>query len=228
MPKMTYGESTTLLDVPAGWYVARFMGTEAREPIKESRFGNEGAPRMGWLWEVTEGPHRGKKISQESGVRASLKSTAMRMLTGLSGGKVAVGQQVDTDTFVGRLYRVKVAVNDASDKGNLHVADVEPYEAAAPAPAPAGNGRPAAGPPPRRQAAAPAAPPETSYWVCQSDTGDPVSMSFREMEDWVRAEHRDPAEVQVCKGGEVEYKSAAHYGVTLKSPSGRDDSDIPF
>jgi hypothetical protein len=223
MPKMTYGESTTLLEVPAGWYVARFVGTEARDPIKESRFGNEGAPRMAWLWEVAEGPMRGKKISQESGVRASKGanvSTAYRMLYGLSGGRLQVGEQVDTDRWVGHLYRVKVAVNPNSDKGSLHVADVEPYDAQSPT----GNAavRHAAGPPPRRQsgpAAAAAPPPEPSYWVCKSDTGDPVSMSFREMEDWVRAEHRDPAEVQVCKEGEAEYMSAAHYGVT---------SDMPF
>lgn len=219
MPKMTYGESTTLLEVPAGWYVAKFVGTEAREPIKESRFGNEGAPRMGWLWEVTEGPHRGKKISQESGVRASLKSTAMRMITGLSGGKIAVGQQVDTDGFVGNLYRVKVAVNDASDKGNLHVADVEPCEASTPAPPQAGNGRPAAGPPPRRQAAAPAAPPEPSFWVAKSDAGDPVRMTLRELQEWVAAEHKDPKEVEVVREGEEEWKSAADFGVT---------SDIPW
>jgi hypothetical protein len=216
MPKMTYGESTTLLEVPAGWYVARFLGTESREPIKESRFGNEGAPRMGWLWEVVEGPHRGKKISQESGVRASLKSTAMRMLTGLSGGKVAVGQQVDTDTFTGKLYRVKVAVNPDSDKGNLHVADVEPYEA--PAPALAGNGRPAAGPPPRRPAAPPAPPPEASYWVAKSDAADPVKMSYRELQDWVAAEHLDPAAVEVAREGEDEWKSAKDFGVADTVP----------
>lgn len=216
MPKMTYGESTTLLEVSAGWYVARFVGTEAREPIKESRFGNEGAPRMGWLWEVTEGPMRGKKISQESGVRASLKSTAMRMLTGLSGGKVAVGQQVDTDTFVGKLYRVKVAVNPDSDKGNLHVADVEPYEASTPTPA--GEGRPAWAPPPRRQATAPAAPPEPSFRVAKSDAGDPVRMTLRELQEWVEAEIKDPKEVEVVREGEDEWKSAADFGVTCEIP----------
>jgi hypothetical protein len=225
MPKMTFGESSTLMEVPAGWYTAKFLGTEAREPMKESQFGNEGAPRMGWLWEVTEGPMRGKKISQESGVRASKGAnvtTAYLMLHGLSGGKLQVGEQVDTDQYVGRLYRLKVAVNPKSSKGALHVSDVEPLEAAAPAPAPAGNGRPASGPPPRRQAAAPAAPPpvpEAAYWVAKSDGADPVKMAYRELQDWVAAEHLDPAAVEVAKEGEDEWKSAKDFGVT---------SDIPW
>lgn len=223
MPKMTYGESTTLLEVPAGWYVARFVGTEAREPMKESRFGNEGAPRMAWLWEVAEGPMRGKKISQESGVRASKGanvSTAYRMLYGLSGGRLRVGEQVDTDSWVGHLYRVKVAVNPSSDKGSLHVADVEPYDAQAPTANAAV--RHAAGPPPRRQASAPAAPPpepEAAYWVAKSDGADPVKMGYRELQDWVAAEHLDPAAVEVAKDGEAEWKKAADFGVT---------SDIPW
>jgi hypothetical protein len=216
MPKMVYGESTTMIEVPAGRYVARFLGTEPREPIRDSRYGNENAPRMGWLWEVTEGPMRGKKISQESGVRASLKSTAARMVHGLSGGAAVLGAAVNTDDWVGRLYVVKVAPNPNSDKGNLHVADVEPFQPA-PAAAPAGNSRVSGGPPPRRRVA-PATPPEQSYWVAKSDGADEVKMTFRELQEWVASEHKDPKEVPAIREGEAEWRTAADYDVADTIP----------
>jgi hypothetical protein len=131
---MIFGENT-MLEVPVGRYIARFVGTEDRPPIQDSRFGNSEAPRMGWLFEVAQGPFQGKRISQESGCRATKNSTAARMMLGLQGGQLAVGQRVNIDAFVGRLYSVKVAVNDKSEKGNLHVADLEPYSRGQAAPA---------------------------------------------------------------------------------------------
>jgi hypothetical protein len=131
---MIYGENT-MLEVPAGRYIARFVGTEDRPPILDSRFGNSEAPRMGWLFEVAEGPFQGKRISQESGCRGTKNSTAARMILGLHGGQLAVGQRVNIDAFLGRIYALKVAVNEKSEKGNLHVADLEPYSGGQAAPA---------------------------------------------------------------------------------------------
>jgi hypothetical protein len=210
MPKMTYGETVTTMEVPAGRYVARFTGTEDREPFKESKFGGgDGGPRLGWLFEVAEGQYRGKKISQESGLRASPKSTAARIVAGLTGGQVAIGQAVDTDQFVGRLYVVKVAVNPNSDKGNLHIADIEPHNgapAAAPAQAPV-----AGGPPPRRNVNVVPAD-KREFWFAESDEAEPQIVSFKDLQDYITTHNLDPKALSVCPQGESEYKPATLFG----------------
>jgi hypothetical protein len=227
MPKMTYGETVTTMEVPAGRYVARFTGTEDREPFKESKFGGagDGGPRLGWLFEVVEGQYRGKKISQESGLRASPKSTAARVVAGLAGGQVAVGQAVDTDQFIGRLYVVKVAVNPNSDKGNLHVADIEPHQqggngpAAGAAPASAGNpatapARPSA-PPLRPQPQKSAAAPNNMYWYAVSGK-EAEQIGHKDLQEYLDAHLLNPAEEMVCLVGSEEWRTAASFGFTAK------------
>jgi hypothetical protein len=203
--EMTFGESTGTMEVPAGRYVARFVGTEDRKPFEESRFGNTGEPRMGWLFEVAEGPDRGKRISQESGCRASPSSTAARMIAGLTGGDVQLGQRLDVDQFIGRLYVVKVAVNPKSDKGNLHVADLEPHPAAAAAPAPSPP-RPAPRPqpvpprPPGQPAPSPSGPQR--YYVY--DGVESQERSWQEVHELYQQLRADGADLSAVKVAKVE------------------------
>lgn len=209
MPKMNMQASKTLIEIPAGRYVARFAGTEEREAFKDSKFGASDAPRMGWLFEVVEGVEKGKKISQESGTAAVPRSTAARMLAGLLGRQVTIGESVDTDTLIGRVYSVKVAVNPDSDKGNLYIADLEPQQGAAPtshAPAPAANGAPK---PPARKSAA---PQSKRFWFAPSDAAEPTLMTFNEAQKAIVDGSLNPALVEVCPEGESEYRPAVQFG----------------
>lgn len=209
MAEMVYGQSTGI-SVPAGWYDCAFVGVEDRPDMIGTMGKNAGLPqkRMAWVFEVLSGQHRGERIPQETGTAAVLRSGALRILTGLNGGPMAVGQKVNTDTFVGRHYRVKVAVNPDSDKGNLHVADIEPptgQAPAAPPPTAAPARAPAAPPPPAPPAASAAPPPppqpqrqpdaEPRYWC--SDGRETRQMSGTEIRQLIASGLVKDADVQV-------------------------------
>ncbi len=202
MAEMIFGQ-TIGINVPAGRYVARFVGTEEREDFVGTMGKNAGKPmpRMAWVFEVMEGEHRGERIPQETGTSAVIKSVAIRMLTGLNGGPLAVGQKVNTDAYVGRLYSLKVAPNPESTKGNLHIADLEPVGNTHPAaPTPPRPPAPSAPPPPPPPAAKapppPKAPPanistpEPTYWIHDGKKQEQLTA------DQVRGAYRtDPAAV---------------------------------
>jgi hypothetical protein len=57
-------------------------------------------------------------------------------VAGLSGDKIATGDEVDPGVFVGKLYRLRIAVNPVSDTKALHVADIELLDAVTPASSP--------------------------------------------------------------------------------------------
>ncbi len=207
MAEMIYGQ-TIGISVPAGRYTARFIGTEERpDMVSTGNFGKPAGvatPRQAWIFEIVDGPHKGERIPQETGTSATLRSAALKMLTGLNGGPMAIGQRVNTNTYVGRLYVLKVAPNADSPKGNLHIADIEPAGTTAPA-SPPPPARPAAppprpelvsgplahrsterlapplAPPPRQQApAAPPPPPEVRYWLDLGDGEEATALTLAE------------------------------------------------
>jgi len=238
MHTFTFGESKFGIKVPPGWYVAQFVGTEDREPVKDTKFGKSNEPRLAWLFDVAEGEHQGQRIEQESGVTASSKSHCAKMLVGLHGRPLSAGEQVTVAQFVGKLYRVKVAPNPNSDKGNLYVADIEPQPQSDGAPVrPADQhppGPPAAPPPPRRPAASasapptapvapppprrPAAPPEPPwspnrrYWVASGDGAEPRLTDGPDLQTYIANTKLDPAAVFVCPEGQTEYRPASELG----------------
>jgi hypothetical protein len=201
--EMVFGESGGQIEVAAGRYVARFTGTEDREPFKESRFGTEGEgqPRMAWLFEIAQGAERGRRIVQETGCKARLGTNAWKMIDGLAGGTAEHGQRVDVDQYIGRLYTVKVAVNPKSDKGNLHIEYLEPYQgdgSAAPAPAPLPRAPRPAGARPAPEA--PPAPRPQRYLL--DDGHQSRNCSWQEVADEIQSMRRlgrDLAAVQVAK-----------------------------
>jgi hypothetical protein len=211
MPQMTYGVSNVGISLPAGRYVARFVGTEERDPIQDSKYGNDNAPRMAWVFEVVEGPKAGERFAQETGVKATPKSGCARVILGLAGGTVNVGQRVDTDQFVGRTYAVKIGPNPNSDKGNLYVADIEPHAGAAQGGAPAPAAR-AGGPPPRKPPAAAPAAAAPRYYIDYPDHPHDKLYSAEDVRSLVFAKGLKAKELMLCKDGDPDWQPAETYG----------------
>lgn len=218
MPVLNYGQSNFGINLDVGRYTARFLGTESRPPIEGGQFGNSGEPRMAFIWEVTEGPKSGERIIQETGTMPSPKSECARMLLGLAGRELRVNEKIDTDSFLNRVYSVKVSVNPKSDKGRLHVGDLEPLTngaATAPALAPAAP-RPSS-PPPRPSAArtpATAAPaqPAARYFVDHETKAFDETVSADELNALIQAQGCKASELAVLREGDGEWRTAAHYG----------------
>jgi len=80
--------------VPAGSYVAKFLGIEATEP-------NQYGPGIRWQFEVVAGPHVGTKISRTTGVKPTPKNQCGKMLIAVS-GKSIMGEEIDLARYVGR------------------------------------------------------------------------------------------------------------------------------
>jgi hypothetical protein len=208
MPRVTVENDE---QVPVGAWPARLINVKPMPP-------SEAHPDWGasyvWEFEVTSGPHRGKRCSCFTKQNVTPLNNLGRLLVDLLGRALREGEDFELESFVGREYTIKVGPNKAGDKTRVN--GVFPLQAAAP-PAPAANGAPAAGPPPRRPPA-PAVPPEPSYWVAKSDGADPVKMTHAELQEWVTAERKDPKEVEVAREGEDEWKSAADFGITDTLP----------
>jgi hypothetical protein len=208
MRSFKFGESKFGIKVPEGWYPVRFVGIEDREPFPEKgKFGGGGEPRIAWVFEVTDGEHKGQRIEQESGCVASPKSTCARMLLKLSGRAIRAGEDVTVEPFLNRRYRLKVAVNPDSDKGNLHVADLE---AAAPPPPP----KPPKPAPNPQDGAAPLPPPDRRYFVAK-DGETPVLTDTADIQSYLISSRIKPEELLLCPEGDTVYKSADQFGFTI-------------
>src|SRR5215469_14959683 len=86
--------------VPAGSYVAKFLGVEPTEP-------NQYGAGNRWKFEVVSGPHAGARISRITGTKPTLKNQCGKLLISLS-GKSSLGEEIDLDAYVGRTYLVVV------------------------------------------------------------------------------------------------------------------------
>ena len=86
--------------VPAGSYVARFLGVEPTEP-------NQFGAGFRWKFEVVTGPHAGARVSRITGTKPTLKNQCGKMLIGVS-GKSALGEEIDLNAYVGRNYLIVV------------------------------------------------------------------------------------------------------------------------
>jgi hypothetical protein len=211
VPKFTYQPSESRYDVPEGTYRARFAGTKERKFDTPGKFGDNG-PRLEWSFEVLDGPQKGKQLSWTTGADpSSPKSNCFKLLKWLLGRAPAPGEDIDTEAYRGMAYEIDWEVNPNSESGNFHIARMK--QAPAPA-APAAPAPPQHGPPPRR----PAAPPATRFWVQVSEDGEAQEMDEKELHDYVQTSQRAPDTVPVCRVGEEEWQTAAHYGVRDQIP----------
>jgi hypothetical protein len=205
VPKFTYQPGESKFDLPEGTYRGKFLGCKERTFDQPGKYGDNG-PRLEW---------------------------SFKMVKWLLSRAPAAGEDIDTEAYRGKVYEIDWEVNPNSEAGNCHVARMKLAAVAGspgPTPAPASaapttppaNGAappPRQGPPPRK-APAPAAPPARRFYVytSQDDSGDPVTMDEKELQDYVHTSQRAPGTVTVCAVGEDEWKTALDYGVKDQIP----------
>lgn len=199
--------------VPVGLYRAKFIGVQAMPAGNPPRLGRDGKPMgdgLEWQFEVVaDGSGQPSQYAGKiSSVITGTTPTAMNLygktiLPGLMGRAVQVGENVDVDTFIGRVYQIGVGLNRegkarlnaiyalglSGDPPHLQPTvpgvrqppGANPSQAQAAPPAANAQRAPTPTPPPRSprpaQAAPPAQlPPEPSFWVQVGDS-EPVLMS---------------------------------------------------
>src|SRR6478752_6050776 len=164
---------------PKGFYVAKFLGLK---PFTESKIGRDGKPMepgMEWRFEIGEDPdHDGAYVGVSVGRITSQEPTAGNacgtLLGGLVDRDIKLNEEVDTDPYVGQLYRVSVqGQKDKPDKTQV----VSIVRIKAPTPS---GAQPVAssGAPPRQSAPKPPPPRPTAaapvrYWVDRGES-EPV------------------------------------------------------
>lgn len=164
--KFRMGESK--FDVPQGTYRAKFLGVEESE---HPEFG------AGYKWQfevVDQTVYRGKIAGRSTSKEPSLKNACGRMLQGLTGGQLAVAQEVDIEQFVGRVYTILVGPNSTGNGTRIEtVLPLDANPAAQSAHTPVPPSRPGRATTP---VSSTATPEMAMFWV---DTGaeQPVRMS---------------------------------------------------
>jgi len=102
--------------VPVGGYEAEFV--EWEQSVHE-QFGD----RIGFRFRVIGGAHDGTETTRFTGAKLSPKSALAKVLSGLAGQKIEVGDSVDPDKFVGKRYMVVV---EETESGATRVESILP------------------------------------------------------------------------------------------------------
>ena len=89
---------------PAGMYKGDFDRVETREK-------NEHGESVRFIWIISEGELQGREASRIVGIDRppSSKNGLGRLLGGLAGRSLEVGEKISPDSFVGRPYLLQVA-----------------------------------------------------------------------------------------------------------------------
>ena len=90
--------------VPAGMYKGRFDRVESREK-------NEHGESVRFVWIVAEGDHKDGIATRICGVdrKPTPKNALGRILAGLAGRSVEIGEKITADDFIGNEYLLQVA-----------------------------------------------------------------------------------------------------------------------
>src|SRR5262245_39752067 len=124
MRRMTMQESK--FGAPVGTYQAKFVGVEDRE---SDQYG----AGLEWKFEIVEGEFTGKVVSRTTAPAPTAKNSCGKLINQLAGGTVAIGQEVDIDSFVGRVYSVLIEENGTGNGTRVgSVMPVSPSQPAAP------------------------------------------------------------------------------------------------
>jgi hypothetical protein len=97
MPAFTLQPSS----VPPGKYHARFLGVEDSTHI-------EYGVGLRWIFEILSGAHAGKRAARVTDATFTPRNSAGRMLTGLAGRPLPLGEAIEADEFVGREYTITI------------------------------------------------------------------------------------------------------------------------
>lgn len=91
--------------VPAGTYLATFVGTEPTQADAQRGYG----PGLRWKFRVDAGPQVGQTASRVTGTTPSTKNGCGKMLFGVAGRQLREGESVDPAEFINRKYTIVVA-----------------------------------------------------------------------------------------------------------------------
>ena len=86
---------------PAGFYRAKFLTVETTEH-------EEYGQGLKFVFEVSEGDHKGEQATRITNSSPTPKNAAGRMLSGLTGETLTPGTKIDLSPFVGREYLLQV------------------------------------------------------------------------------------------------------------------------
>src|SRR5262245_1259917 len=87
--------------VPPGNYTAQFAGFEA---TRHKDYG----PGVCWKFRITQGPQKGKTALRFTGPTLSPNSACGRMVSGLAGRALELGEEIDVARYVGNAYLIVV------------------------------------------------------------------------------------------------------------------------
>lgn len=98
--------------VPIGNYTGTFSGLEVQPENKE-----KGYPAgVRWKFTIDGGPHAGQTASRVTGSVPSPKNSCGKMLSGLIGRTLKEGEQIDSDSYIGKKYMIVVAASQNSTR----------------------------------------------------------------------------------------------------------------
>jgi hypothetical protein len=204
---------STQYDAPAGEYLVEFVGVEERKPFEgPSKYGNSNEPRLAWKFKVLEGPLAGQYLEQNTGRSFAQASALTALLTMMLGRRVAPGERVQTESLLGRRYRLSWAINPKSEKGRCHVAGLTPL----PGGAVAGATTPPPPPPNRPTTVAEAS--STVYWVVVEEGQTPVQRDRAGVEALIREKNLDPDYFLLMPLGKAHWVPASSLGFDSPNP----------
>lgn len=105
--------------VPAGNYKAAFNGVEIQPASPEKGY----AEGIRFKWKLLEGPHAGAIASRVTGASPTATNACGKMLAALLGRPLALGENIDLQTYVGKTYLIIV---EQSQGGGTRVASAIP------------------------------------------------------------------------------------------------------
>ncbi len=104
--------------VPAGHYNVEFLGCEPFESGNQ-----EYGPGFLFKFKVLGGTHDGEETSRITGAKCSPKSALGKLLSAMSGGKLATGAVVNPSDYIGKRF---MAIVEETDSGSTRVGSVIP------------------------------------------------------------------------------------------------------
>jgi hypothetical protein len=102
--------------VPAGSYMARFVGIEA---WSDDYYGDA----VRWQFEVLSDPHKGAKISRFTSANPTLTNSCGKILAGIIGKPLTPGEGIDANAYTGKNYLIAVV---DTEFGGTRVDSVSP------------------------------------------------------------------------------------------------------
>jgi hypothetical protein len=175
-----FTKSESLYGAPADVYDVKFLGIEPMRDNGAPRLGRDGKPMppgVEWRFEIISGPHAGKLVTRITSTTPTPKNACGTLLDGLLGRPVGIGEPVDTDAYVGKLFRAVVSQSTTNPK-RTQVTQILPSNQP--------NQKPAFDPPSTSVFNPPSLPPEPeipdadAVWVSYgADSGKPAQRFHR-------------------------------------------------